>query len=264
MSPPNLKDRWNSGGHWVIAHRGYRTRYPENTLPAFEAALDAGVDMIELDVMLSRDRKMVVIHDPNLERTTNGKGSVDQYTLAELRELDAGGWFDPRFAGEPLPTLEEVLDLLGGQVLVNIEIKKSAFESPAPADAVENQVVDLVIGRGLRDSVLVSSFEWKCLERIAAMGSGPSLALLARYPGEEGLPDLCRRLEVFSFHPSWIDLKAEHVERFHQAGFPVFPYNVDTAEQYRQVMHMGVDGVITSDPFLPEEAEKEGLWGGNG
>jgi glycerophosphoryl diester phosphodiesterase len=258
MSPPSLKKRWNSGGRWVIAHRGDRTRYPENTLPAFEAALDAGVDMIELDVMLSRDRKMVVIHDPNLERTTNGKGSVGQYTLAELRRLDAGGWFHPRFSGEPLPTLEGVLDLIGGKVLVNIEIKRNAFESPAPADAVEEQVVDLVSRRGLRESVLLSSFEWRCLERIAAMGGGLSLALIARYPEEEGILDLCRRLKVFSFHPSWIDLKAEHVERFHRAGFPVFPYNVDTVEQYRQVMDMGVDGVITSDPFLPEEAGRKG------
>ena len=114
---------------WIMAHRGYRARYPENTLVAFQAALDAGVQMIELDVALSRDRKLVVIHDATLERTTNGEGAVSDHTLAQLKQLDAGGWFHPRFAGEHLPELSEVLDLADGQVLINIEIKPHAYES---------------------------------------------------------------------------------------------------------------------------------------
>ena len=94
---------------WVVAHRGYRGSYPENTLVAFEAAIRANTDMIELDVSLTRDRIPVVIHDNTLDRTTNGSGPVSEHTLAELKELDAGSWFSTKFSGEAIPTLEELL-----------------------------------------------------------------------------------------------------------------------------------------------------------
>ena len=90
----------NFGSPWIVGHRGYRARYPENTLTGFEAAVSAGVAMIELDVMLARDRRIMVIHDPVLDRTTNGHGNVADKTLPELKRLDAGGWFDSRFAGQ--------------------------------------------------------------------------------------------------------------------------------------------------------------------
>jgi glycerophosphoryl diester phosphodiesterase len=136
---------------WFIAHRGYRAKYPENTLIAFQAALDAGVQMIELDVALSRDRKLVVIHDATLERTTNGKGAVSDHTLAQLKQLDAGGWFHARFAGEHLPELSEVLDLVDGQVMINIEIKPHAYEPRHPLDAVERQTLELVCRRNIAE-----------------------------------------------------------------------------------------------------------------
>ena len=94
----------------LIAHRGYNTRYPENTLAAFEAALKSGAEMIELDITLSRDRNMVVIHDDTLDRTSNGEGAVSDCSLRELKELDAGSWFDIKFAGEKIPTLLQVLE----------------------------------------------------------------------------------------------------------------------------------------------------------
>jgi glycerophosphoryl diester phosphodiesterase len=87
-----------------IAHRGCSARYPENTLAAFKGAIDAGAQMIELDVCLSKDRHLVVIHDKTVDRTTNGSGAVKMLTLAQLRQLDAGSWFDPRFNAERLPT----------------------------------------------------------------------------------------------------------------------------------------------------------------
>lgn len=235
---------------WVIAHRGYRTRYPENTLVAFQAALDAGVDMIELDVMLSKDRKLVVIHDPLLDRTTNGKGPVNERTLAELKELDAGSWFDPRFKGERLPSLEEVLDLGRGRFPLNIEIKKGAYEPHGPPDAVENQVVDLVRRMGMADCVLVSSFEWRVLENVVKREKALSIALLSRHPDEDHHEEACRKLGAYSWHPSYLAVKKEHVERMHDAGIRVFPYNADTPEDIERMLSMGVDGVITSDPLL--------------
>lgn len=236
----------------IIAHRGYSTKCPENTLVAFKAAMDVGVQMIELDVMLSKDRKVVVIHDATLERTTNGSGSVGDYTLAELKRLDAGSWFDPLFTDERLPTLEEVLGILNGRTALNIEIKRDAYEPHNPPDAIERQVVEMVRERGLLHSVLISSFEWKVLENIAAMEDAPAIALLSRYPDEDHHLEFSQKLNAFSWHPRCQELKHEHVREIHQAGLLVFPYNVETQEDYGQMVEMQVDGVITSDPLISQ------------
>ena len=234
----------------VIAHRGYRANYPENTLVAFQAAIDAGADMIELDVLLTRDRKMVVIHDESLDRTTNGQGMVTDYTLSELKELDAGSWFDPCFTGERLPTLEEVLDLVKGQAFLNIEIKRSAYEPHHPPDAIEKQIVELVRRKNFVEGVLISSFEWRVLERLAAMKEAPAIALLSGDPDEGNPLEACRKLGAFSWHPSSIALTKEHVRKMHEAGILVFPYHVYTSEDIGRMLETDVAGLIVDDPFL--------------
>jgi glycerophosphoryl diester phosphodiesterase len=234
----------------IIAHRGYRTKYPENTLAAFSAALDIGVKMIELDVMLTRDRKMVVIHDATLERTTDGHGQVNSYTLQELKELDAGSWFHPRFAGERLPSIEEVLDLVRDRALINIEIKSNAYEAHHPPDAIEKQVVELVRRKNALTSVLISSFEWKILENVASMEEAPAIALISKYPADGGNVGRCIRLNVFSWHPNCGELKYDQVKIMREQGIRVFPYNVDSPGEYQRMIQMDVDGIITSDPLL--------------
>jgi len=254
----SLKERLRVERPWTIGHRGDRVRCPENTLAAFQAAVDAGVDMLEMDIHLTCDRKMVVIHDPSLERTTDGRGMVCERTLAELKNCDAGRWFDTTFAGEKIPTPEEVFDLFGGKVLINIEIKREAFEPDSPPDAVERQLVSLSDRRGLLDSVLISSFEWQVLESIRRERSDVFLAFITKNPGEESLAERCRSLGIFSLHPNWLFLKRRHVERMHDAGIRVFPYRVDGRDEYRSALAMGVDGVISDDPLIAGEAETEG------
>ena len=162
----------------LIGHRGYPARYPENTLAAFTGAMDAGCDMIELDVTLTRDRRVVVIHDDTLDRTTNGSGPVRDRTVEEMRKLDAGSWFAPRFAAERVPLLDEVIALTAGRCMLNIEIKESAFEEGYPADAIEHQVAELVKTAGAMDRVIVSSFDRRILERLARMPAPPALAFI--------------------------------------------------------------------------------------
>jgi len=232
----------------IFAHRGYRAKYPENTLVSFRASLDAGVQMIELDVMLSKDRKMVVIHDATLERTTNGSGPVNGYTIKELKALDAGSWFQPRFAGEQIPTLEEVLDNVSRRAMINIEIKTSAFEADHPVDSIESQVVELVARNNLQTSVLISSFEWKILDYIGTMKEAPNIALLSRHPADGDNVERCARLKAFSWHPNCGELHHEQVKKMHEAGICVFPYNVDSQKEYQRMIQIDVDGVITSDP----------------
>ena len=127
MNPPLDLSRYSNP--LLIGHRGYPARYPENTMASFRGAMEAGCDMIELDVTITKDRRIVVIHDDTLDRTTAGKGPVRERSFEEIRKLDAGGWFDPRFSAERVPELSEVLELTAGRCLLNIEIKASAFEA---------------------------------------------------------------------------------------------------------------------------------------
>jgi glycerophosphoryl diester phosphodiesterase len=233
---------------WIIAHRGYPCKYPENTLAGFQAAVTAGVAMIELDVMLSRDRKLVVIHDDTLERTTNGHGAVRNYTLEELKKLDAGSWFDAGFADQRLPELSEALDLAGGRTRVNIEIKAQAYECHHPPDAIEKQVVAMVKQKNLQESVLISSFEIDILVQVASMDDPPAIALISQSPASKRIVDTCAHLKAFSWHPDHKIVSRHQVDMMHAAGLKVFPYNVDTFEDYSGMIDMKVDGVITDDP----------------
>ena len=240
----------------VIGHRGCRVNCPENTLASFSAAMAAGADMIELDVTLSKDRQVVVIHDDTLNRTTSGFGPVQQATLQELRRLDAGSWFDSRFAGESLPTLEEVLILAGQKILINIEIKSSAWESgfpedapkDAPKDAIERQVVDLILKHGLLENTLVSSFHAGFLENIAKMPLHPETAFITDRKFPQNTLEMCQRLGVFSWHPHSMFLEQRHIEKAHAQGILIFPYTVNSVEDMLMLVKMGVDGVITDDP----------------
>ena len=241
---------------WIIAHRGYKKKYPENTLVAFKAAMDAGVPMIELDVMLSRDRKLVVIHDETLERTTNGHGPVHDYTLEELKQLDAGSWFHSEFVGQRLPELGEVLELVDGRVITNIEIKSHAYEPHHPPDAIEKQIVDLVKQKKSRNLFLISSFDPNILEQISAMQDPPALALISKKPADGETLKICAQLKVFSWHPDYRVVTPNQVKKMHAAGIRVFPYNVDALRGYRQMLAMKVDGVITGDPFLAKDRSK--------
>jgi glycerophosphoryl diester phosphodiesterase len=200
---------------WIIAHRGFRAKYPENTLIAFQAALNAGVTMIELDVTHTRDGELVVMHDNTLDRTTNGCGPVIDYSLKEVKKLDAGSWFNPIFASQHVPDLEEVLDLINGKVLVNIEIKPHTDAARYPSKTIERQVVEIINRKKIQDVVLISSFDRNIL-----------------------------------WHPSPVILTSDQVEAMHAEGLKVFPYNVDTPEQFEQMFDMHVDGLISNDPLL--------------
>jgi glycerophosphoryl diester phosphodiesterase len=232
----------------IIGHRGYRARYPENTLVSFSGAMAAGADMIELDVTLSRDRAVVVIHDDTLNRTTSGFGPVHQATLQEIKQLDAGTWFDSRFAGESVPTLEEVLILAGGKISINIEIKSSAWESGFPGDAIEQQVVDLIVRHDLVKTTLVSSFHPGYLKNIANMPVHPEIAFITDRSAPPDTLDICKQLGAFSWHPDYPTLEKRHIEAAHDQGILIFPYTVNLIDDMLMLMEMGVDGVITDDP----------------
>ena len=231
----------------LIGHRGYPARYPENTLASFKGAMEAGCDMIELDVTLTRDRKVVVIHDDTLDRTTTGKGPVRDRSFEEIQKLDAGGWFDSRFSAERVPELSEVLKLTAGRCLLNIEIKESAFEADYPAGAIEHQVVDLVKARGAVDRVVVSSFDPRILERIAAMDAPPAIAYISEHGADRSILEMLLAVQAFSWHPRFNVLTRAQVDMLHAAGLKVFPWTVNTREEAEKLLALGVDGLICNE-----------------
>jgi glycerophosphoryl diester phosphodiesterase len=231
----------------LIGHRGYPARFPENTLASFKGAMDDGCDMIELDVTLTRDRRVVVIHDDTLERTTNGSGLVRKRTVEEIRGLDAGSWFDPRFAAERVPLLDEVIALTAGRCMLNIEIKESAFEEGYPADAIEHQVAELVKTGGAMERVIVSSFDRRILERLARMPGPPALAFISDAGADPEVMGVLRTIKAFSWHPRRTVLTREQVERVHAEGMKIFPWTINTQAEAEALLGLGVDGLICNE-----------------
>ncbi len=229
----------------VVAHRGASAVAPENTLVAYREALARGAEVAETDVFLTADGRVVAIHDETLDRTTDGTGLVSAHRLAELEGLDAGSWFDPAFAGEPVPTLDALLDLARDRLVLCIEIKAG--------EGIVSAIGELLDARDMRDQVVIFSFDPAA---VAAASEGlpevPSLLLASRtgvVPHyEPAVVDQARALGAEGLGFNHRHLTAEMVSRVHEAGLAVFVYTVNDAEVLRRVTSMGVDGVITDRP----------------
>ncbi len=154
-----------TGRPLISAHRGFSTAAPENTLPALEAARRAGADVAEIDVRLTRDGQVVLMHDRSVERTTNGAGLVKDLTLAEIKALDAGSWFDPRFRGEHVPTLAEVLEWSGGRLGLLIELKNYPYrELP-----LVERTIDLIEAHHAQEFAVPAGFDHVMLAEVHRM-----------------------------------------------------------------------------------------------
>jgi len=230
----------------VIAHRGFSGGAPENTVAAFKKAIDLGVDMIEFDVLLSKDGQVVVIHDDTLNRTTNGKGKVADYTLDELRQLDAGSWFGAQFSGERIPTLKEVLELTRGQVFLNIELKKGDMGRYTMKDLADHTLQE-VERAGMLNQVLFASFVPSAIDRIIEKSPKVPVGLIHSQswvsPREVtgGRP-----ISVLSC--SGKVLTKNNISNAHKQGTKVMVWTLNTEEHMQYFLNMGVDGVITDYP----------------
>ncbi len=232
----------------IFAHRGASAYAPENTLAAFELALQQGAPAIELDVKLSADGHAVVIHDPTVDRTTNGKGKVARLSLAELRALDAGSFFSEKYRGEKIPTLEEVFDLVGKRALINIELTNYT----TPRDSLVEEVCRLVREHHMEENVLFSSFLPRNLHQAAILLPEVPRGLLAL----EGWKGLWMRSFQFFFgnyqalHPYVSDVTPQQIASVHRIGRRVHVWTVNDADQMRRLLKWGADGIFTDDPPL--------------
>jgi len=232
----------------IFAHRGASAHAPENTMAAFELALAQGADGIELDAKLSGDGHVVVIHDATVDRTTDRQGRVKDISLAELRSLDAGGFFAEQYRGEKVPTLEEVFEALGKRMFVNVELTNYN----TPGDHLVESVCMLVKKCGLQKQVLFSSFFASNLSKARGLLPEVPRGLLAF----NGLLGVWARSFGFAFgryqalHPNLKDVTPQQVQRVHRLKRRVHVWTVNTAEDMRRLFNWDVDGIFTDDPQL--------------
>ena len=242
----NRLDHLYQGRVLNFAHRGASHDAPQNTLAAFRLAREMGADGVELDVQVSRDGEAVVIHDFTVDATTDGQGRVADKTLAELKELDAGSWFDERFAGQRIPTLQEVIIEVGHQLLLNIELKTKGFGNPA----LVAEVVRLIEDHNLVHRVIVSSFNPFALRRVKKLNHRIPTGLLYHFD----LPaHLIRALLVFladpdALHPEKHLISQEYVDWARERGYRVNVWTVDEPAEMERLIALGVDGIITNRP----------------
>lgn len=235
----------------IFAHRGASVYAPENTLAAFQMAVQQGADAVELDAKLTADGHVVVIHDQTVERTTGSKGRVGELTLDELRRLDAGSFFDIAFEGEPIPTLEEVFEAIGRQIYINIELTNYA----SVTDSLPEKVAALVHKHRMEKRVLFSSFNplalWRIRRQIPQAPTG--LLTMPGRSGALGRSPLGYLLRYAALHPEYQDVNPALVERTHRRGCRLHTYTVNLPEDLQRLFSLGVDGVFTDDPILARQ-----------
>lgn len=236
----------------VIAHRGLSREYPENTLPGFEAAVASGADMIELDITLTADGQFMVIHDDTLHRTTETEGFVSHQSSRQLRQLDAGKWFGAEGGKIFIPTLDEVLDQIGGRIQLNIEVKPFfPLIQAGRMQAALSRLLTIVDERGLRDTVLLSSVNFYLLEYLRELDAGLRLGLIFRRPLTDFDPVyVCRAFNIWSLHPFVEQVDTDLIQGMHNIGVKVFPYTVNSRTHMRELLAQGVDGMFTDTPSV--------------
>lgn len=233
----------------VVGHRGSSSVAPQNTLAAVAAAVAAGADAVEIDVQLTRDGHVVVIHDDTVDATTDGTGRVGDLDLAALRALDAGSWFSPAYAGQRVPTLDEVLALLAAAPGTDLLLElKDAW---TPQDA--RRVTDALDAAGMAGRVVVQSFWPQTVAALRDVAGHLPRGLLVEQEGVEqhgldAVVGLCGELGAVACNP-WDGMTdAALVGRLHDAGLRVMVWTVDDAAGWERVLAAGADAVITDRP----------------
>ena len=226
----------------VVAHRGASGTHPENTAPAFLEAVRLGVETIELDVQLTRDHQLVICHDPSVDRTSNGCGLVADLDLAQIKELDAGSWFAPKFTGTRFLSFDEALDLIPQAVCVNVHVKAAEKDR----HHVIPLTVTLLQQRGRLKTAFVAADESSLA---VARRVEPSLEVcnLSTRPIETYV-DRSLELRCRILQPSHAVTSEELVLHAHGHGMEVNPFYADDEDEMKRLMLCGVDGILTNFP----------------
>jgi len=219
-----------------IAHRGAKGYEPENTLQAFQKALDLNADGIELDVHLSSDGHIIVIHDETIDRTTNGKGFVNTLSLTELKSFLTEDQYE-------IPTLNEVFDLMDKKCLINIELKGIGTPHKVVA-LIEEYISDK---NWNYEHFIISSFDWNMLQEVHNLNSNIAIGVLTEENIDTALA-FAEKIKARAIHPDYQLLNQENTKEIQKKGFLVLPWTVDSDEDIQKIKSYNVDGIISDFP----------------
>lgn len=236
-----------------FAHRGFSGKYPENTLLAFQKAIEVQADGIELDVQLTKDGEIVIIHDESIDRTTNGKGLVVDYTYDQLKEFDASYIYTGKFGFNKIPTLREYFNLIKGtNIITNIELKTGIFEYVG----IEEKVFNLIKEFKLEDRVIISSFNHYSVLRMKALAPNIKCGFLTETwilnPGKY-TKDNC----IECYHPHFAILTPDIVKSLKTFGIEINTWTVNKEEEIRDLISKKVDILIGNFPDLTKRILEE-------
>lgn len=232
----------------VQAHRGASAIAPENTVAAFRAAAEQGARWVELDVALLADDTLVVIHDDSIDRTTSGKGALGALTRADIATLDAGAWFDGKYAGERLPTLEEAIAALGELGLsANVEIKQHKHHKSL--DQLVHAVQADIRKRGPKTEIMISSFDPEALKAMQALEPDLEMAMLWSRPPEDWAEKL-KLIPATTIHMHYKALSIGMLEETSKNGIKVRAWTCNNPVELVSFWGAGLTGVITDNPKL--------------
>ncbi len=223
---------------FIIGHRGIMAYEPENTLRSVKKALTYA-DLVEIDVHMSKDGHVVVIHDSEVDRTTNGTGKVKDMTLKELKKLDAG-------RGERIPTLQEVIDLIKGKKKLIIEIKSSG---------AEEKVIQIIENNNLKDDVIIVSFYHPVVKKIKELSDIKTGVIFSSQPVNAVKLALDANADIML--PNWKYITPEMVEDAHKHGLLIFSWTIDEPNDIKRMVEMGVDGIATNKADVAKEVLSE-------
>lgn len=226
----------------IFGHRGARAYAPMNTIPAFELALEQGAQGVELDVYLSADSEIVVIHDDTVDATTDGAGEVRTKTLAELKDLDAGAWFAPEYAGTCIPTLDEVFEAIGQRAWVNVEIKSTTEDT----DGIESAVAECLTRHQMQERVIVSSFNPYALRRFRDIM--PQVPLGYLYHPAWDTRALMHNITYEAYHPYYDIIDETLMQQANRAGHMVNTWTINDPDEALRLHQLGVHTFITDNP----------------
>lgn len=231
----------------IFAHRGSKGTHPENTLLAFEEAVALGVEGIELDVQLTKDEQLVVIHDNTVSRTTNGEGEITDFTLSEIQKLDAGSWFNPQFAHARIPSFDDVLVSLVNtnfRGILNIEVKTDEKSYPG----IEKKLVARVNKEQWPFEIMYSSFNFTTLEKLYQLDQSKSLAYIM-YTSENELAMVKNIQFIDAVHPKfqWVQEQMELAKHYPLA---LRPWTVNELVDMRLAFECQLSGIHTDFPEL--------------
>jgi len=238
-----------------IAHRGASGSYPENTRLAFEKAIEAGVDMIELDCQLCKDGHVVVIHDEHLDRTAKVSGLVRSKTLKQLKKLDMGAWFKRSFRGQRILTLEEVMQSMAGQVELNLDIKTV----PHGPLGIELKVLFILSHYDYLDRSILSSFDYRVLRQLRELAPEARIGVLYGAGIKESPFQLATEISAHSVHVQKELATPQFLERAVQLGFKRFVWTLNEVVEMERYLSLGVDGIVSD---FPEKFWKVRSWKG--